>query len=138
VACSFLTRGLGLQLGAAWMMTAPLRYLSYTIDTVLPTAALMLMTLLHQGAISMMVVAVITRASLGHTGRPLIASRPIAVAYGLLALAALVRVFGPIALATHYEWTLHASSGLWIAAFALLVMVYAPILVRARIDGRSG
>jgi uncharacterized membrane protein SirB2 len=30
------------------MMAAPLRYLSYTIDTVLLTAALMLVTILHQ------------------------------------------------------------------------------------------
>jgi len=34
--------------GARWYMAAPLRYLSYTIDTVLLTAALMLATLLHQ------------------------------------------------------------------------------------------
>jgi uncharacterized membrane protein SirB2 len=44
----FLLRGLAQQLGARWVMAAPLRYLSYTIDTVLLTAALMLMTVLHQ------------------------------------------------------------------------------------------
>jgi uncharacterized membrane protein SirB2 len=44
----FLLRGLALQLGAGWVMAAPLRYLSYTIDSVLLTAALMLMTVLHQ------------------------------------------------------------------------------------------
>lgn len=44
----FFVRGLGVNLGASWMMAAPLRYLSYTIDTVLLTAALMLATLLHQ------------------------------------------------------------------------------------------
>lgn len=33
---------------ARWAMAAPLRYLSYTIDTVLLTAALMLATILHQ------------------------------------------------------------------------------------------
>lgn len=44
----FLMRGLAVNLGAQWAMSAPLRYLSYTIDTVLLTAALMLATLLHQ------------------------------------------------------------------------------------------
>jgi uncharacterized membrane protein SirB2 len=44
----FFVRGWGLNLGANWMMAAPLRYLSYTIDTVLLTAALMLVTILHQ------------------------------------------------------------------------------------------
>ena len=44
----FFVRGVALQAGAQWVMAAPLRYLSYTIDTVLLTAALMLATLLHQ------------------------------------------------------------------------------------------
>ena len=44
----FALRGAGVLAGARWPMFAPLRYLSYTIDTVLLTAALMLATLLHQ------------------------------------------------------------------------------------------
>lgn len=44
----FFIRGLVLHLGGQWAMAAPLRYLSYTIDTVLLTAALMLATMLHQ------------------------------------------------------------------------------------------
>jgi uncharacterized membrane protein SirB2 len=44
----FATRGLAMLAGARWFMAAPLRYLSYTVDTVLLTAALMLATLLHQ------------------------------------------------------------------------------------------
>jgi len=44
----FLVRGAAVQLGAAWAMAAPLRYLSYAIDTALLTAALMLATLIHQ------------------------------------------------------------------------------------------
>lgn len=44
----FLLRGAALYAGQRWAMAAPLRYLSYTIDTVLLTAALMLATLLHQ------------------------------------------------------------------------------------------
>lgn len=44
----FLLRGGAVQFGAAWAMAVPLRYLSYSIDTVLLTAALMLATVLHQ------------------------------------------------------------------------------------------
>jgi uncharacterized membrane protein SirB2 len=44
----FFARGLAAQLGARWAMAAPLRYLSYAIDTVLLTAALMLVAILHQ------------------------------------------------------------------------------------------
>jgi uncharacterized membrane protein SirB2 len=44
----FFGRGLAVQLGAQWAMIAPLRYLSYTIDTALLTAALMLSSMLRQ------------------------------------------------------------------------------------------
>ena len=44
----FLVRGGAVQLGASWAMAAPLRYLSYAIDTVLLTAALMLAVIIQQ------------------------------------------------------------------------------------------
>lgn len=44
----FTLRGAAVLLGQRWAMLAPVRYLSYSIDTVLLTAALMLMTILHQ------------------------------------------------------------------------------------------
>jgi uncharacterized membrane protein SirB2 len=44
----FFIRGIGLFTGARWAMAAPLRFLSYIIDTVLLTAALMLMTIVQQ------------------------------------------------------------------------------------------
>src|SRR3546814_14607571 len=44
----FALRGLALNLGAAWPRAAPLRFLSYTVDTVLLAAALMLMTVVQQ------------------------------------------------------------------------------------------
>lgn len=44
--CLFAVRGLGVLLGMRWPTWAAVRYLSYTIDTVLLTAALMLLTLL--------------------------------------------------------------------------------------------
>ena len=44
----FAMRGAGVLAGGRWPMWAPLRILTYTIDTVLLTAALMLATILHQ------------------------------------------------------------------------------------------
>lgn len=44
----FLLRGIAMGLGYKWYMASPTRYLSYTIDTILLTAALMLMILLSQ------------------------------------------------------------------------------------------
>jgi uncharacterized membrane protein SirB2 len=44
----FVLRGIALQVGGAWAMAAPIRYLSYSIDTVLLSAALMLSSMLRQ------------------------------------------------------------------------------------------
>jgi uncharacterized protein involved in response to NO len=90
------------------------------------------------GAAATMILAVMTRASLGHTGRPLVASRPIAIAYALLITAAAVRVFGPSVATEYYAATVFAAGALWIAAFALFAGVYSPILVGPRADGRPG
>ena len=93
---------------------------------------------LGAGAAGMMILAVMTRASLGHTGRPLRAHPIVAVAYGVVALAVMVRVFGPKLLAMDYATAVLVSAALWIAAFIAYLAVYAPILVRPRADGKPG
>lgn len=90
------------------------------------------------GAVATMIVAVMTRASLGHTGRPLVVARPTACAYALLAAAALVRVFGPSLIALPYAQVVELAAALWTAAFILYLWVYAPILTRPRADGKPG
>jgi uncharacterized protein involved in response to NO len=90
------------------------------------------------GAAASMILAVMTRAALGHTGRPLVAARPIVVAYILLCLAALVRVFSPSLATVEYRWTVMVAGTFWVAAFALFMMTYTPILMRPRIDARPG
>ncbi|HEY6928023.1 MAG TPA: NnrS family protein [Steroidobacteraceae bacterium] len=90
------------------------------------------------GAATTMVVAVMTRASLGHTGRPLVVARPTAFAYGLLSAAAVVRVFGPSLLPFAYIWVVVLAAALWTAAFVLFLAVYGPILLSPRVDGKPG
>ena len=92
---------------------------------------------LTAGALATMILAVMTRASLGHTGRPLVASRPVELAYALLAGAVLLRVFGA-ALGVEYASALVGAALLWCAAFGIFLAVYAPILLRPRVDGRPG
>jgi uncharacterized protein involved in response to NO len=93
---------------------------------------------LGAGAAATMIVAVMTRATLGHTGRPLVAAQPIAWAYGLLVAAAAVRVFGPAVLPLAYAHVIVCAGVLWIAAFLLYAWVYTPILLRPRVDGKAG
>ena len=88
------------------------------------------------GALALMILAVMTRATLGHTGRPLVAAPATVAAYALLALAAVVRGFWP-ALGGGVG-TLAVAGALWIAAFVLFLAVHAPMLLMPRVDGKPG
>ncbi|PWS35878.1 NnrS family protein [Falsiroseomonas bella] len=88
------------------------------------------------GAIALMVLAVTTRATLGHTGRDLAASSLVAAAYGLLLAAALLRVFGGLVLPA--GTSLAAAATLWIAAFSIFLAVFGPMLLAPRPDGKPG
>lgn len=90
------------------------------------------------GAAGTMILAVMTRAALGHTGRPLAAGKPIALAYILVTLAVLVRTLGPTLLPMSYSAVVSLAAYLWAVAFMTFVLVYAPILARPRVDGRPG
>jgi uncharacterized protein involved in response to NO len=90
------------------------------------------------GAFATMILAVMTRASLGHTGRPLVVAPSIAVAYLVLTLGGLLRVFGAALFPSNYLWTLTIAGLCWTVAFLIFVIVYAPLLMSARADGRQG
>ena len=90
------------------------------------------------GAFATMIIAVMTRASLGHTGRSLIAPTPIAIAYLLISLAAAIRVFGPVIAPANYNAIVLAAGASWMCAFAIFVFIYTPILMRSRMDGKPG
>ncbi len=90
------------------------------------------------GAMATMIIAVMSRATLGHTGRALVAPRPVVVGYVLLTIAALSRVFGPMLMPSAGSLWLVLAALLWCLAFLLYLVVYAPILCRPRIDGRPG
>ena len=93
---------------------------------------------LGAGAAATMIMAVMTRASLGHTGRPLRVSRLVVVAYAALIASVFLRVFGAPVLQLQYASTVTIAGALWILAFALYSGAYAPILTRPRVDGKPG
>ena len=85
------------------------------------------------GPIGTMILAVMTRTTLGHTGRALSADRVTGLIYILYRLAAVVRV----AAAFEADWTmplLIASACFWIFAFAGFVLAYGPMLLLPRGD----
>jgi len=86
---------------------------------------------LTAGAIGVMTLAIMTRSSRGHTGRPLTAGKADILIYGLINAAALTRVVGGLMPAAYHS-LLITSVGLWSAAFLAFVISYAPILLTPR------
>lgn len=83
------------------------------------------------GAVGGMTVSVLTRASLGHSGRPLIAPRPVVLAYALMPLATLARCAAAEYQAAAVPGTLIAGA-LWIIAFTLVLVTFWPVWTQPR------
>jgi uncharacterized protein involved in response to NO len=92
---------------------------------------------LTAGAMGTMVLAVMTRVALGHTGRPLVGPRGIALAYGMVQLGAVVRV-GTAILPGAATPALAWAAMTWSAGFGLFVVLYASVLLGPRVDGKAG
>ena len=86
---------------------------------------------LTAGAMAGMILAVMTRATLGHTGRELKADGATQAIYALITLGAITRVAAPL-LAERYTELMRGSALLWIAAFGLFLLSYGPILFGPR------
>jgi len=98
-------------------------------DTVPQSAAIHAWT---AGAIGMMTLSVMARASLGHTGRPLVATWPVTAVFGFALLAGVLRI---VASLLHDTGTLlHLSALAWILAFAGFAVAVGPMLLRPRLD----
>jgi uncharacterized protein involved in response to NO len=87
------------------------------------------------GAVGMMTLAVMTRATLGHTGRTLAASRGTEAIYACVIVAAIARVGASLG---YTELLLHIAGLAWIAAFLGFVVLYGPMLARASRASKVG
>lgn len=90
------------------------------------------------GGMSGLILGMITRTALGHTGRMLRAGRAEYFMYLLLQTGAIARLCANIVPAGMRDFLLSGSALAWSAAFLLYLAVYAPYLSQARIDGREG
>lgn len=86
------------------------------------------------GAVGAMTLAVMSRASLGHTGRALTASRATELVYGLIILSALARI-GAALEPKGAALLLHVAGIAWAAAFLGFALAYWPVLMRPRLKG---
>ncbi len=125
-----------LHLGYAWLVLGlALRGLA-GFDLLPYAVALHAITV---GGIGVLTLGMMSRVALGHTGRNINDTGPLMpVAFVLLNIGALVRVFGPLFMVEKFNLWINIAGGLWMLAFLAFVWVYTPILIKPRIDGRPG
>ena len=123
LAYSCLTLGFVLKASSIWLGISP--SLSVHAFTV--------------GGVGVLTLGMMSRVTLGHTGRN-VRQPPqgLPIAFMLLLIAAITRILLPLLLPSQYTIWIGISQALWIAAFSIFVIVFSPILIRPRIDGQPG
>jgi len=91
------------------------------------------------GGIGMITSGMMARVSLGHTGNNVFEPPKILhLIFGLLFIGAIVRVLLPLFFSRYYLMLIEVAQVLWIVAFLIFFIKYAPMLIKARADGRPG
>lgn len=88
------------------------------------------------GAMAGLMVAMMMRSALGHTGRELRANNAEIVVFGLIQISALVRVSAAAYMPYLNQYATLCAGLLWTAAFLILSIVYWPVLTLPRVDGK--
>ncbi|MEK0160115.1 NnrS family protein [Pseudoalteromonas piscicida] len=94
---------------------------------------------LHLVAINgmgLMILAMMTRVTLGHTGRLLQVGTTTTLAFIFIAISGLIRAFLIHFINPHNAWLLSAVA--WVFGFLLFFITFAPMLIQKRVDGRIG
>ncbi len=124
-----------LHVGYFWMVLGfALLGLSSFVEALPASAAIHALT---AGCIGTMVIGVMSRAALGHSGRPLQLAPATVVAYVLISVGAILRVVAPVVPGAMVVLTL-AGGVAWTAGWLVYIAVYLPIVTRPRADGRPG
>ena len=119
----------------AWLVVALTMRALASWELAPPSLAVHALTV---GGIGGLTLGMMTRTSLGHTGRALHAGRVEIFCYTAIQFAAIARVFVPLAFPSMYLPGLTVSGLLWSAAFGVFTVYYWPVLTRPRLDGKPG
>jgi len=92
---------------------------------------------LGAGALGAMILGVMSRVALGHTGRPLALPSGMVIAFGFVIAAALLRLLAAGGV-VGWESGVLLSGATWSVALLIFLWRYTPILLRPRADGRAG
>lgn len=120
-----------LHISYAWLPVGLLLLAASIIWPVVPRSSAI--HALAAGAMASMTLAVMTRATLGHTGRTLQAGVGTILIYALVTLGALLRIAAPL-LQADYMLIVWLAAAIWSAAFLTFAIVYGPMLLGPRVD----
>ena len=90
------------------------------------------------GALSGVILAMIARVTMGHTGRDIYKGPRMGVAFASVVIAAVTRSLAVSLFPTDMMALINVSAAFWILAFALFVFNFTHMLVRPRADGHPG
>lgn len=125
-----------LHLSYAWIGVGFLLLSLAALGKVSVSAAFHALTV---GSMAGLIIGMITRTALGHTGRPLKARSVEVAMYGLVHIGAISRLAAALVPgATWHQTALLVAMSCWSIAFVLYLLVYGFYLSRPRIDGRDG
>ncbi|WP_228703894.1 NnrS family protein, partial [Marinobacter nauticus] len=89
------------------------------------------------GAVGCLILGVIARVSLGHTGRPLVLPKGMVLAFVVVQLAAVIRVVTAFDVIPWHPG-IGTSTALWVIAYVIFLVRYTGVLASPRADGREG
>lgn len=124
-----------LHAAVVWLALGFAMRAAASFGLVAPNVALHALTV---GAIGVLTLGMMSRVTLGHTGRDMRAPRTMVVAFALLNVAGFARGIAPALWPERYLTLVHSAAGLWILAFMLFLVAHAAMLWQPRVDGRPG
>jgi len=114
-------------------------FLLFAISELLVIPTMLAFHAFSYGGIGIVTLAMMSRVSLGHTGRDIQSPpRVLTLSFILLLVGGVCRVFLPIFDMNHYVTWILLSQILWAVAYLIFVIAYAHILIKPRIDGQLG
>lgn len=124
-----------LHVSYAWI---PLGFFALAAAALNLTAASTAFHILAVGSMAGLIIGMITRTALGHTGRQLKAGRAELVMYVLIQIGVIARFLAAINVMGGRDHALACAAISWSAAFLIYVAIYGRYLSSTRIDGREG
>ena len=122
---------------SAWLIN--LGFLCYGLQALRSHLLVLTLHIFTVGGIGLMTLSMMSRVALGHTGRDVRKpSRWLSLAFAGMLASVIFRAVLPMAFSQYYVNWVFIASVFWIVSFAIFVVIYAPILLKPRVDGTYG